>query len=97
MSWTHIKALIYIDDSLKRGFYIELCRLERWSSRQLQERVQSMLFERSALSRQSEGVIKGEIEELRASQQLTPSVVLKDPYILDSKPRDIIVTPAPVM
>ncbi|MCY0389872.1 PDDEXK nuclease domain-containing protein [Robbsia sp. Bb-Pol-6] len=83
LSWTHIKALIYIDDSLKRDFYIELCRLERWSSRQLQERVQSMLFERSALSRQSEEVIKGEIAELRASQQITPSLVLKDPYILD--------------
>jgi DUF1016 N-terminal domain len=51
LSWTHLKTLIYIDDPLKRDFYTELCRLERWSSRQLHARIQSMLFERSALSR----------------------------------------------
>ncbi len=50
LSWTHLKMLMYVEDPLKRDFYIELCRLERWSSRQLQERMQSMLFERSALS-----------------------------------------------
>ncbi|POM13949.1 Uncharacterised protein [Burkholderia cepacia] len=32
---------MYVDDPLKRDFYIELCRLERWSSRQLQERMNS--------------------------------------------------------
>ncbi len=51
LSWTHIKALIYIDDALKRDFYTELCRAERWSSRQLQERTNSLLFERSAISK----------------------------------------------
>jgi phosphoribosylformimino-5-aminoimidazole carboxamide ribonucleotide (ProFAR) isomerase len=25
LSWTHIKTLIYIDDPLKRDFYIEMC------------------------------------------------------------------------
>ena len=29
LSWTHIKALIYIEDPIKREFYLELCRLER--------------------------------------------------------------------
>lgn len=38
LSWTHLKTLMYIDDPLKRDYYIELCRLERWSSRQLHER-----------------------------------------------------------
>ncbi|MBU6489628.1 MAG: DUF1016 domain-containing protein, partial [Burkholderiales bacterium] len=41
LSWTHLKTLMYVEDPLKRDFYIELCRLERWSSRQLQERMQS--------------------------------------------------------
>jgi hypothetical protein len=31
LSWTHLKTLMYIDDPLKRDYYIELCRLERWS------------------------------------------------------------------
>ncbi|WP_346656418.1 DUF1016 N-terminal domain-containing protein [Burkholderia sp. COPS] len=40
-SWTHLMMLMDVDDPLKRDFYIELCRLERWSSRQLQERMNS--------------------------------------------------------
>jgi predicted nuclease of restriction endonuclease-like (RecB) superfamily len=83
LSWTHLKTLIYIEDPLKRDYYIELCRLERWSSRQLRERIQSMLFERSALSRKPAEVIRHELSQLRDTQELTPDVVLKDPYVLD--------------
>lgn len=45
--------------------------------------MQSMLFERSALSRQPDEVIRREVAHLRDAQQLTPGLVLKDPYILD--------------
>ncbi|CAH0446620.1 hypothetical protein LMG10661_02686 [Ralstonia syzygii subsp. syzygii] len=83
LSWTHIKALIYIDDALKRDFYIELCRLERWSSRQLQERMNSMLYERSALSKKPEETIRHELARLRQTQQVSPELLLKDPYVLD--------------
>ncbi|OMR58872.1 hypothetical protein AQ727_04795, partial [Burkholderia pseudomallei] len=83
LSWTQLKTLMYVDDPLKRDFYIELCRLEHWSSRQLQERMQSMLFERSALSRQPDEVIRRKVAHLRDAQQMTPDLVLKDPYILD--------------
>lgn len=34
LSWTYLKTLMYVDDPLKCDFYIELCRLKRWSSRQ---------------------------------------------------------------
>lgn len=37
LSWTHLKTLMYVDDPLKRDFYIEPCRLERWLSRQPDE------------------------------------------------------------
>ncbi|MEQ0777772.1 PDDEXK nuclease domain-containing protein [Paraburkholderia tropica] len=83
LSWTHLKTLMYVDDPLKRNFYIELCRLERWSSRQLQERIHSMLFERSAISRKPTEVIRQELSDLRDAQQVTPELVLKDPYLLD--------------
>ena len=49
LSWTHLGGIMYIDDPLKREFYIEMCKLEKWSSRQLQERIQSMLYERTAI------------------------------------------------
>ena len=83
LSWTQIKTLIYLDAPLKRDFYAELCRLERWSSRQLNERIQSMLFERSALSRNPDDVIRSELSKVKAARQLSPDLVLKDPYILD--------------
>lgn len=36
LSWTHLRSMIYIDDPLKRDFYLEMCRTERWSTRTLQ-------------------------------------------------------------
>lgn len=83
LSWTHIKTLMYIDEPLKREFYIEITQLERWSVRQLQERINSMLFERTALSRKSEETIRHDLEQLRQTQQVSPDLLLKDPYILD--------------
>jgi len=83
LSWTHIKALIYLDDPLKRDFYTELCRLEGWSSRQLQERIQSLLFERSAISRQPEETIQHDLQQLRREEPPSPALLLKDPYLLD--------------
>lgn len=83
LSWTHIKTLIYIDDELKRSFYIEMCRLENWSTRQLQERINSMLYERTAISRKPEETIKNDLKLLSEEQCLSPDLVFKDPYFLD--------------
>ncbi|CAE6955950.1 PDDEXK nuclease domain-containing protein [Paraburkholderia domus] len=83
LSWTHIKTLMYVDDPLKREFYLELCRLERWSSRQLQERMDSMLFERSAISRKSTDAIRHDLAQMRQERHVQPDVLLKDPYVLD--------------
>jgi hypothetical protein len=38
LSWTHLLVLIPIKDPLKRDFYIEMCKLEKCSSKQSQER-----------------------------------------------------------
>jgi predicted nuclease of restriction endonuclease-like (RecB) superfamily len=83
LSWTHIKTILYIDDPLKRDFYIEMSRLEHWSSRQLQERINSMLYERTALSRKPTETIRQDLEQLRQNEQISPDLFLKDPYILD--------------
>nr|NQU89509.1 DUF1016 domain-containing protein [Bacteroidota bacterium] len=83
LTWTHIRQLTSIDDVLKRDFYIEMCKIERWSTRTLQERIQSMLYERTAISKRPEEIIKKEIESLKNSQQLSPDLVFKDPYFLN--------------
>lgn len=83
LSWTHIKTLIYIEDPLKRDFYTELCRLEGWSSRQLMERMNSMLFERTAISRKPEETLRNDLQQLAQQKLLSTELVLKDPYLLD--------------
>jgi hypothetical protein len=50
LSWSHLRLIIQIEDALKRDFYLEICRVEHWSVRQLQERINSLLFERTAIS-----------------------------------------------
>lgn len=38
LSWTHIIALIPLQDPLQREFYTEMCRVERWSVRTLRKK-----------------------------------------------------------
>lgn len=83
LSWTHIRTLAFIDDNLKREFYTELCRIERWSSRQLQGRMNALLYERTMLSRMPEAAVRHDLARLRDEGELSPSLVLKDPYLLD--------------
>lgn len=82
-SWTHIIAFIPIQDELKRSFYMEMCRLENWSVRTLREKIDGMLYERTAISKKSEKTIKNELDNLKDSDKLTPDLVFKDPYFLD--------------
>ena len=83
LSWSHLRVIATLDDPLKRDFYVELCQLERWSVRQLQERMQSLLFERSAISKKPEETIQHDLQVLRQAQRPSPDLLLKDPYLLD--------------
>ncbi len=83
LSWTHLRSLIYINDPLKREFYINMCQAERWSTRTLQGRLDSMLFERTALSRKPDAVLTAELAALRETGEVTPNFLFKDPYVLD--------------
>ena len=83
LSWTHFLALIPLKDPLQREFYAEMCRIERWSVRTLRKKIDSMLYERTAISRKPEEVISFELANLRKQDQLTPELVFCDPYILD--------------
>lgn len=83
LSWSHIKDILFIEDELKREFYIRMCINEKWSVRTFRERIQSMLYERTAISKQPEIVIKNELEKLGKKEQLSPELVFRDPYFLD--------------
>ncbi|MBI3016185.1 MAG: DUF1016 domain-containing protein, partial [Candidatus Tectomicrobia bacterium] len=83
LSWSHFIALLPIKDPLQRDFYAEMCRIERWSVRMLRRQIGSMLYERTALSKKPEKLIKQELQTLRDEDRLSPDLVFRDPYFLD--------------
>lgn len=83
LSWSHFVQLAYIDDSIKRKFYATMAAQERWSTRTLENRIGSLLFERTAISKKPDETIVAELELLREKGEYNQSMVLKDPYILD--------------
>ena len=83
LSWTHIIILLPIKDKLKRKFYSTLCLKEHWSTRTLDERIKTMLYERTALSNLPEKTIEMQLKELKEKDKMTPELVFRDPYVLD--------------
>ena len=83
LSWSHFRELLPLDKPLQRDFYAEMCRIERWSVRTLRKKIASMLYERTALSKKPEALVKLELRELRDKDRLTPDLVFRDPYLLD--------------
>ncbi|MBW2637154.1 MAG: YhcG family protein, partial [Deltaproteobacteria bacterium] len=83
LSWTHFLSIIYLKDPLQRDFYAEGCRIERGSTRTLQKKIASMLYERTALSKKPEELAGTELDSLRNEDKLTPDLVFRDPYVLD--------------
>ena len=59
-----------------------MCRLERWSVRTLR-RKSIPLFERTAISKKPDSLIKQELADLRDLDKLSPDLVFRDPYVLD--------------
>jgi predicted nuclease of restriction endonuclease-like (RecB) superfamily len=82
LSWSHFMELLPIKDSLARDFYAEMCRIERWDVRTLRQKIGGMLFERTALSKNTKAVISSEIANLRDGR-MTPDAVFRNPYFLD--------------
>lgn len=83
LSWTHLRTIMYLKDELQREFYLHICANERWSTRQLEDRIDSMLYERTAISKKPAKLIKQELKKLQKGGNLSPDIVFRDPYILD--------------
>lgn len=81
LTWSHVVALLPITDNLKRKFYIEMCRIEHWSVRALRDKINGMLYERTAISRKPESTISAELAEM-SHGKISPDLVFQDPYLL---------------
>lgn len=83
LSWSHLKELIYLKDKLQRTFYAQMSIAEKWSVRQLRERIDSMLFERTAISKKPQKLIKKELSSMRGESKISHDLIFRDPYIFD--------------
>ena len=84
LTWTHLRSLMSVEDNLKRQFYMEMTSIEHWDTRTLDKKIDSMLYERTALSRKSEEIIKQELQKIQSTNTLTPDVVFRSSYFLDA-------------
>ncbi len=84
MSSASLRQIIYLDDPLQREFYTQMCRIERWSTRTLQDKIRGMLYERTAISRKPDELARKELGALRDEARMSPDLVFRDPYLLDS-------------
>jgi len=83
LSWSHFREILPLKRPLQREYYAEMCRVERWSVRTLHERIDSMLYERTALSRKPDKLMTRELAALRDTERMSPELLMRDPYILD--------------
>lgn len=80
LSWTHFRSLIKIEDPKKRSFYEIETISNNWSTRELERQINSLLYERLAISKD-----KNAVQELaiKGQELLKPEDLVKDPYILE--------------
>ncbi len=79
LSWSHFRELLPLSKPYQREFYAEMCRVEGWSVRTLRGRIDSMLYERTALSRKPDELAERELALLHERGEVGPALVLKDP------------------
>lgn len=80
LSWSHVVELLKIDDPLERSFYEKQSQLENWNVRELVRQKKTALFQRLALSKNKEEIIKLSKQGHEISK---PTDILKDPYVFE--------------
>ncbi len=80
LSWTHYRRLLQVEKLEARAFYEKEATNARWSTRELDRQISSLLFERLALSRDKEGLLA---LANKGHDMQQPTDLVKDPYVLE--------------
>ena len=80
LSWSHMVEFLKIDDLLERSFYEKQTQLENWNIRELVRQKNTALFQRLALSKNKEEILK---LSAHGHEIARPADILKDPYIFE--------------
>ena len=82
LTWSHFVELISIEDGTKRLFYQQMGIAEHWSVRQLRDKQDQMVYERSLIAAKSEDDIVKTLEKISPTH-MEPDAVLRNSYVLD--------------
>ncbi|SOZ40932.1 conserved protein of unknown function (plasmid) [Cupriavidus neocaledonicus] len=80
LSSSYFVVFLPMKDSLLRNYYVQMASAERWSVRTLRERIDSMLYERTVLSKKPDSLIAQELTALHCTSRMSPILVMRDPY-----------------
>lgn len=80
LSWTHYRALLRVDKPEVRAFYEIEATGNVWSARELERQINSLLFERLALSKDKEGLMK---LATKGHEIQRPADMFKDPVVME--------------
>jgi predicted nuclease of restriction endonuclease-like (RecB) superfamily len=83
LTWSHIIELLPLENTNQRDFYAYVAIQDNLSVRQLRKYIHKMTYERSELSKKSEEYSQQTLTLLKSNNQLSPDLVLKDPYLLE--------------
>ncbi|HII16088.1 MAG TPA: DUF1016 domain-containing protein [Nanoarchaeota archaeon] len=80
LSWTHYRTLLHVENKQARDFYTIECINSRWNTRELERQINTLLYERLALSKD-----KKKVMQLSTKGQgiQKPEDIIKDPYVLE--------------
>lgn len=80
LPWSHYLILMRIDNPAERSFYEIEAYKQQWNKRELRRQVASSLYERLAMSREKEAVIRMAKDGLTMEKN---SDILRDPVVLE--------------
>jgi len=80
LSWTHYRTLLRVDKPQARAFYEIEALKNNWSARELERQINSLLFERLALSKDKKGLMKLATKGHDVQQ---PADIFKDPIVIE--------------
>jgi predicted nuclease of restriction endonuclease-like (RecB) superfamily len=80
LSWTHYRILLHVDKNDARFFYEIEAINNNWSARELERQINSLLYERLALSKDKKGLMR---LAKKGQEILQPIDVFKDPVVIE--------------
>jgi len=80
LSWTHYRTLLRVDNTEARAFYEIEAVKNNWTARELERQINSLLYERLALSRDKKGLMRLAV---KGHEVQKPADVFKDPVVME--------------